>query len=80
MLSEARHNTRKTPYDRYNGDSTIVRKTRDRRGWITGESNPADAMTKHASNTSLARIIETNKVNIQAAAWVERDKETGYVG
>jgi hypothetical protein len=28
-------------------------------------------MTKHASNTAFACIIETNKVDIQAAAWVE---------
>jgi hypothetical protein len=32
-------------------------------------------MTKHASNAALARIIETNKVDIQAAAWVERKEE-----
>jgi hypothetical protein len=43
--------------------------------WITGDSNPADSMTKHASNAALARIIETNKVDIQAAAWVERKEE-----
>jgi hypothetical protein len=36
--------------------------------WITKDLNPADSMTKHASNVALARIIETNKVNIQAAA------------
>jgi hypothetical protein len=36
--------------------------------WITKDSNPADSIIKHASNAALARIIETNKVNIQAAA------------
>jgi hypothetical protein len=36
--------------------------------WITRDSNPADSMTKHAGNAAFARIIETNKVDIQAAA------------
>jgi hypothetical protein len=61
-------------------DIMAIRQSYERREiaevvWIAGDSNPADAMTKHASNLSLARIIETNKVNIQATAWVERDKE-----
>ena len=43
--------------------------------WITGESNPADSMTKHSCNTALERIINTNKLDIQAAAWVERSME-----
>jgi hypothetical protein len=43
--------------------------------WITGDSNPADLMTKHAGNAALARIIKTNKIDIQAAAWVERKEE-----
>ena len=33
--------------------------------WITRDSNPTDLMTKHASNTALIHIIETNKVDIQ---------------
>jgi len=48
--------------------------------WISGDSNPADAMTKHAGNASLACMIETNKVDIQATAWVERNKETDHTG
>jgi hypothetical protein len=36
--------------------------------WIIKDLNPADLITKHASNAALARIIETNKVDIQAAA------------
>jgi hypothetical protein len=36
--------------------------------WITRDSNPADLITKHANNAALARIIKTNKVDIQAAA------------
>ncbi|KAI0998959.1 hypothetical protein K3495_g9241 [Podosphaera aphanis] len=40
--------------------------------WITGESNPADAMTKHKSNDALSQIIDNNKINLKAAAWVER--------
>jgi hypothetical protein len=36
--------------------------------WITKDSNPADSIIKHVSNAALARIIKTNKVDIQAAA------------
>jgi hypothetical protein len=32
-------------------------------------------MTKHASNAALARIIKTNKVNIQTAAYVKQKEE-----
>jgi hypothetical protein len=58
-------------------DIMAIRQSYERREiaeiiWITGDSNPADSMTKHAGNTALARIIETNKIDIQAAAWVER--------
>lgn len=47
--------------------------------WITGESNPADALTKFKGNNSLEQIIDTNKLNFKAAAWVERkqDNEDG---
>jgi hypothetical protein len=60
-------------------DIMAIRQSYERREiaeiiWIAGDSNPADSMTKHASNTALARIIETNKVDIQAAAWVERER------
>jgi hypothetical protein len=40
--------------------------------WIQGNKNPADSMTKHKGNKALDKIIETNKVDIQASGWVER--------
>jgi hypothetical protein len=53
-------------------DIMAIRQSYERREiaeiiWITGDLNPADSMIKHASNAALARIIETNKVDIQAA-------------
>jgi hypothetical protein len=36
--------------------------------WITGDSNPADSITKQASNAALEYIVNTNKIDIQAAA------------
>lgn len=61
-------------------DIMAIRQSYERREiaeiiWITGDSNPADSMTKHTGNTALTRTIETNKVDIQAAAWVERKGE-----
>jgi hypothetical protein len=54
-------------------DIIAIRQSYERREiaeiiWITRNSNPADLITKHASNAALARIIKTNKVDIQAAA------------
>ena len=66
-------------------DIMAIRQSYERREiaeviWITSDSNPADAMTKHAGNASLTRIIKTNKVDIQATVWVEHNKETGHTG
>jgi hypothetical protein len=54
-------------------DIMVIRQSYEQREiaeiiWITEDLNPADSMTKHASNAAFARIIETNKVDIQAAA------------
>ncbi|KHJ34346.1 hypothetical protein EV44_g3284 [Erysiphe necator] len=40
--------------------------------WIMGETNPADALTKHAGNRALQQIVDTNKVALKPGAWVER--------
>ncbi len=45
--------------------------------WIQGDKNPADAMTKHKGNKALDKIIETNKVDIEASGWVERTNTNG---
>ncbi|KHJ32617.1 hypothetical protein EV44_g3609 [Erysiphe necator] len=59
-------------------DISAIRQAYERREiaeiiWITGESNPADAMTKNRANEALNQIIDTNKLNLRAAAWVERE-------
>ena len=40
--------------------------------WITGASNPVDAMTKSAPNRSLQVLIDTNEVDIEVEGWVDR--------
>jgi len=44
--------------------------------WIDGDSNPADAMTKTKSSTSLRQLIDTNHLRLQAMEWVERTNNT----
>jgi hypothetical protein len=55
--------------------------------WISGESNPADAMTKARPCRALQALIDTNMLHIEATAWVERtpapplpEKESGTMG
>jgi hypothetical protein len=45
--------------------------------WIDGESNPADAMTKGKACTALTSLIDTNKIDLQAIGWVERENRPG---
>ena len=40
--------------------------------WINGESNPADAMTKGKPCIALSRLINTNRIKLQAIGWVKR--------
>ncbi|KAL3703709.1 hypothetical protein TMatcc_009398 [Talaromyces marneffei ATCC 18224] len=40
--------------------------------WINGDSNPADTMTKSKPCRTLEALIDTNKLRIEASAWVER--------
>jgi hypothetical protein len=39
---------------------------------IEGSSNPADGCTKFDGNVALGTLLETNKVNVTAQAWLER--------
>ena len=41
--------------------------------WISGGSNPADAMTKVKLCQALKTLIDTNKLNLEVTEWVERD-------
>jgi hypothetical protein len=40
--------------------------------WISGDSNPADAMTKSKPCRALEALINTNRLYIEVSAWVER--------
>ena len=42
---------------------------------IKGDSNPTDVMTKAKANTSLTRLIDTNKIDTEAEQQVERDTD-----
>jgi hypothetical protein len=41
--------------------------------WIEGGTNPADAMTKSKPCQALKQLVDTNKLDLQVAEWVERD-------
>ena len=41
--------------------------------WINSKDNPADAMTKAKPYQALKTLINTNKLNLKATEWVERD-------
>ena len=40
--------------------------------WIHGHNNPADSMTKSKASTALKTVIDTNRINLDTIAWVER--------
>eukprot|EP00171_Calliarthron_tuberculosum_P004960 IDg4960t1 len=40
--------------------------------WIPGNQNPADAFTKQSPCAALTRLLQTNKIDINPNAWVER--------
>lgn len=40
--------------------------------WIDGDSNPADSMTKTKTSNALKTLIDTNMINLDTIAWVER--------
>jgi len=41
--------------------------------WISGGTNPADAMTKSKPCPALKHLVDTNKLDLQVTEWVERD-------
>ena len=41
--------------------------------WISGQDNPADAMTKINPNKALEKFVDTNKLSIRMKGWVKRD-------
>ena len=58
-------------------DIMAIRQSYERRElseirWISGTSNPADAMTKSTANASLEALVSTNKLTIRVQGWVQR--------
>ena len=41
--------------------------------WISGGTNPADAITKSKPYSALKTLVDTNKLDLQVTEWVERD-------
>ena len=40
--------------------------------WISGDTNPADSMTKCKPSSALKRLLESNTVELEVVEWVER--------
>ena len=59
-------------------DIMCIRQSYERREiseivWIPGDENPADAMTKDKPCEALQKLIETNRLELNADGWVERE-------
>ena len=48
--------------------------------WISGTSNPVDALTKSKASTALKQLIDTNIVQIETVEWVEQTEMEGREG
>jgi hypothetical protein len=46
--------------------------------WISGNDNPADAMTKAKPCQALKALIDMNKLDLKVNEWVERDWQSVY--
>lgn len=58
-------------------DLMCIRQSYERREiqeirWISGDTNPADAMTKAKPCQALEDLIDTNKIRLRVEGWVER--------
>ncbi|KAI1002684.1 hypothetical protein K3495_g5515 [Podosphaera aphanis] len=42
---------------------------------ISGETNPADSMTKEKCNNALSNMIKSNTINVMPNGWVERKEK-----
>ena len=40
--------------------------------WISGNSNPADVMTKTLPNKALQQLIDSNQLTVNVEGWVQR--------
>src|SRR6266436_1109092 len=41
--------------------------------WISGSDNPADTMTKSTPNKALAKLLDTNELEVKMEGWVRRE-------
>ena len=60
-------------------DIMAIRESYERRElsevrWINGNDNPADSMTKSSPTRSLAKLVDTNNLQIRIEGWVERSE------
>jgi hypothetical protein len=46
--------------------------------WISGNSNPADAMTKGSPNKAMEKLIDDNQLTVNVEGWVQRLPESGH--
>jgi len=46
--------------------------------WISGNSNPADAMTKGSPNKAMQKLIDNNQLTVNVEGWVKRSPESGH--
>lgn len=44
--------------------------------WISGKTNPADAMTKATPNKALTDLIDSNSIILEIQGWVDRSQQT----
>ena len=59
-------------------DIMAIRESYERRElseirWISGDDNPADAMTKKSPVNALKKLIDTNELLIRVKGWVDRE-------
>ena len=61
-------------------DIMCIRQSYERREiteviWIDGDSNPTDAMTKSRPCQALRDLIDSNRIDLRATGWVERNQQ-----
>jgi hypothetical protein len=66
-----------TPERRLMVDLHLLREAYENRkitriSWITGQSNPADGLTKVKHNGRLEGLLRSNKILIESAGWTDR--------
>ncbi|KAI0997415.1 hypothetical protein K3495_g10771 [Podosphaera aphanis] len=60
-------------------DIMAIRQSYERRElseirWITGDSNPSEAMTKANPNGALRKLVSSNELDIKMQGWIQREE------